>query len=408
MKTNKKLTCALNVVFFVLIAVFAVLYILYDEGDGAIYAFKYVTSALVLIEAGIGLLIAKLSGGKMNIFSALLALSFILCLCGDVVIIYSFIAGMILFAIAHIGLIAGFTRVNILGWKHIIPFIVFALFSLLMIFLFPSFDFGSYLPYVIVYAIVISAMVGMGLGNALDGTVNIKVRVVLGAGVLLFYASDLCLTLWKFAGGGKVLDVLCLVFYYLALFLLARLPQIYTENACAPQKAKMNVLKRLWCRAFQFVFHIAIPFLPYKNPVTLHSCDEAAEMLSQKGKKKPLIVTDKGILSSNLVKPLWDALDKKGIQSEIYSDTVVNPTIQNAEEAAKLYLDKGCDCIIAIGGGSAMDCAKGAGLRILKPKRTFKSMRGILKVFGKLPLFIAVPTTSGTGSETTIAAVFVY
>ncbi|MCD8307206.1 MAG: iron-containing alcohol dehydrogenase [Clostridia bacterium] len=165
----------------------------------------------------------------------------------------------------------------------------------------------------------------------------------------------------------------------------------------------MNVFKRLWCRAFQFVFHV----VPYKSPATLHSCAEAAEAIAREGKKKPLIVTDKGIVACGLIEPVKAALDAKGIPYEVYSDTVVNPTIQNAEEGAKLYLETGCDCLIAVGGGSAMDCAKGIGLRILKPKRTFKSMKGILKVFGKLPMYIACPTTSGTGSETTIAAVIV-
>ncbi|MCD8286761.1 MAG: iron-containing alcohol dehydrogenase [Clostridia bacterium] len=169
----------------------------------------------------------------------------------------------------------------------------------------------------------------------------------------------------------------------------------------------MNVFKRLWCRAFQFVFHVVMPFLPYKNPTRLHSCEEAAETLVKENRKKPLIVTDKGIVACGLVEPVKAALEAKGIPYEVYSDTVVNPTIQNAEEGAKLYLESGCDSLIAIGGGSAMDCAKGIGLRILKPRRTFRSMKGILKVFGKLPLYIACPTTSGTGSETTIAAVIV-
>jgi len=71
----------------------------------------------------------------------------------------------------------------------------------------------------------------------------------------------------------------------------------------------------------------------------------------------------------------------------------------------KLYLDNGCDCIIGFGGGSSMDCAKAVGARIAKPKQSLAKMKGILKVRRKLPLLMAVPTTAGTGSETTLAAV---
>ena len=77
----------------------------------------------------------------------------------------------------------------------------------------------------------------------------------------------------------------------------------------------------------------------------------------------------------------------------------------NVEEAFKRYRERGCDLLIAVGGGSPMDCAKGVCARLIKPKKSLLKMKGILKVRGRGPLFIAVPTTAGTGSETTIAAV---
>ena len=70
-----------------------------------------------------------------------------------------------------------------------------------------------------------------------------------------------------------------------------------------------------------------------------------------------------------------------------------------------MYHDNNCQAIIAFGGGSAMDCAKATGARVVKPKKSLSKMKGILKVCKKLPLLIAVPTTAGTGSETTLAAV---
>ena len=102
---------------------------------------------------------------------------------------------------------------------------------------------------------------------------------------------------------------------------------------------------------------------------------------------------------------LEEALKKAEIPYEIYDKTVANPTTANVEEALKQYLENGCNAIIGFGGGSSMDCAKAVGARVVKPKQSLTKMQGILKVHKKLPLLIAVPTTAGPGSETTLAAV---
>ena len=75
------------------------------------------------------------------------------------------------------------------------------------------------------------------------------------------------------------------------------------------------------------------------------------------------------------------------------------------DEALKLYYDNDCTAIIAFGGGSSMDCAKAVGARVARPNKPLGKMKGVLKVMKKTPLLIAVPTTAGTGSETTLAAV---
>lgn len=82
--------------------------------------------------------------------------------------------------------------------------------------------------------------------------------------------------------------------------------------------------------------------------------------------------------------------------------TVSNPTTVNVSEAIEMYYSNNCNAIIGFGGGSSMDCAKAVGARIAKPKQSLAKMKGILKVRKKLPLLIAIPTTAGTGSETTI------
>lgn len=167
----------------------------------------------------------------------------------------------------------------------------------------------------------------------------------------------------------------------------------------------MNPFQKIYCRAFQLCFRIALPLLPYREPQILDNMASAADVLQQKGRKHVLIVTDSGITSLGLLSGLTDALDTRHIAYEIYDRTVSNPTIRNVEEARSLYLEKYCDSIIGFGGGSSMDCAKVTAARIVKPKQPVSKMRGLLKILHRLPDFIAIPTTAGTGSETTLAAV---
>ena len=95
----------------------------------------------------------------------------------------------------------------------------------------------------------------------------------------------------------------------------------------------------------------------------------------------------------------------QGIRCAVYDKVVANPTITNIEEARTLYLESGTKAIIAFGGGSAMDCAKVTGACIVKPNKPIHKMKGLLRICKKLPLLIAVLTTAGTGSETTLTAV---
>ena len=167
----------------------------------------------------------------------------------------------------------------------------------------------------------------------------------------------------------------------------------------------MNPIKKVYCRAFQFVFKMAIPVLPYRNPEILNSTIEISKYLKERNIEKLLIVTDKSINSLGLIEPLKNALDAHEIQYVIYDETVANPTVENVEEAKQEYIKNNCKAIIGFGGGSAIDCAKMVGAKIARPKKTISKMEGILKILKKTPLFIAVPTTAGTGSETTVTAV---
>lgn len=167
----------------------------------------------------------------------------------------------------------------------------------------------------------------------------------------------------------------------------------------------MNKLKKLYCRAFQTALKIAIPFLPYRKPEIVGSVKALPDIIRKKKGDNVLIITDAGIRSLGLTARLEKVLSEQEIAYSIYDKTDANPTTANVAEAMALYLENGCNTIIGFGGGSSIDCAKAVGARIAKPTQPLSKMKGILKVHKKLPLLMAIPTTAGTGSETTLAAV---
>ena len=167
----------------------------------------------------------------------------------------------------------------------------------------------------------------------------------------------------------------------------------------------MNTLRKLYCRSFQTVFRIALPFLPYRKPKILGSVKALPEILLKRDYNHVLIITDEGIMKLGLTKRLEKVLSENNIKYTIYDKTVANPTTKNVAEAMDLFLFNNCNAIIGFGGGSSMDCAKAVGAKIAKPKQSLAKMKGILKVHKRIPLLIAVPTTAGTGSETTLVAV---
>ena len=162
----------------------------------------------------------------------------------------------------------------------------------------------------------------------------------------------------------------------------------------------MHPIKKVYCRAFQTVFHLAIPLLPYRRPEILTGTDLLPGLFREKGVRRVLLVTDASIRGLGITAHTEELLAREGIQCTVYDRTVANPTTDNVEEARALYLTNGCQAIIGFGGGSSIDCAKAVGARVAKPRQSLAKMKGILKVHRRLPLLIAVPTTAGTDSET--------
>jgi alcohol dehydrogenase class IV len=152
-------------------------------------------------------------------------------------------------------------------------------------------------------------------------------------------------------------------------------------------------------------FRAALPILPYREPQIISSCDELGSVFKKEKTTSVLVVTDAGIIKNGIVVPVEEALKANKVKYVIYDKTQPNPTVANVEEALKMYRENGCDTLIAVGGGSVMDCAKGLGARVAHPKKELNQMAGVLRVIRKIPTLIAIPTTAGTGSETTLAAV---
>ena len=167
----------------------------------------------------------------------------------------------------------------------------------------------------------------------------------------------------------------------------------------------MNIFKKFYCRVFQGCFRLVLPILPYGEPIIKDSVLQIKDVLKENNIDNALIVTDKSLRALKLTEELEKDLSEAGIKFAIYDDVIPNPTIENIENGKVVYESNACAAIIAFGGGSVMECAKMIGARVSNQGKTVAQMKGLLKVKHKLPLLIAIPTTAGTGSETTLTAV---
>lgn len=166
--------------------------------------------------------------------------------------------------------------------------------------------------------------------------------------------------------------------------------------------------EKAFCRVYQKVMFVFMLFLDWSEPQMLTgpgSVKKLPALIKEKNLNKVLIVTDKGLMGLGLLNGLFEELDNQGIGYVVYDGVQPNPSIENIEEAKDMYNANGCQGIIAFGGGSPMDCAKIAAARVVRPNKPVEKMRGVMKIMKKLPPLFAVPTTAGTGSETTLAAV---
>lgn len=167
-------------------------------------------------------------------------------------------------------------------------------------------------------------------------------------------------------------------------------------------------LHTLSCRAFQALFGLGARLLPWRRPEVI--AGEGAllrvpELLAARGLRRPFVVASRRQCADAHFLALQEALEKQGVLCSIFSSVEPNPSVATVEKLAAQYTLDGCDCFLVIGGGSPMDAAKAAAARLARPEKTVAQLGGLLKVRRRIPPLIAVPTTAGTGSEATIAAV---
>ena len=165
---------------------------------------------------------------------------------------------------------------------------------------------------------------------------------------------------------------------------------------------------KLYCRAFQLIFALGVRVLPWRLPELIEgegSFLRAAQVLRREGKQRPFVVASHRLCASAEFIALAEELQKSGAVLSIFSDVEPNPSVTTVEKMAAQFRADGCDSILAVGGGSPIDAAKAAAARVVRPGKSLAQLGGLLKVRRRIPYFIAVPTTAGTGSEATIAAV---
>lgn len=164
----------------------------------------------------------------------------------------------------------------------------------------------------------------------------------------------------------------------------------------------------IYYRSYQSIVCRVQRLLPWRMPKVISgegSINKLPAQVKGDGLSKVLVVTTAGFIKRGSLNGLFQGLQKEGIAYAIYDEVKPDPTIDCIEEAVKVYKEEKCEGIIAVGGGSVMDCAKVVGARVVKPNQSVIKMTGLFKILKKLPPLYAVPTTAGTGSEVTVAAV---
>ncbi len=166
----------------------------------------------------------------------------------------------------------------------------------------------------------------------------------------------------------------------------------------------MKLVQKIAVRISNYFLSFVEYLIYWPEPKVITKYDEMVNILKKHKVTNVFLVSGPNISKHGLTKTCKDALLKANIKFVEFTNVSNNPTFENAYEGKDLYLKNNCDGLIAIGGGSVMDCCKVIGV-LVKNKGNIEKFKGLFKVRHPMPFMIAIPTTAGSGSETTVAAV---
>lgn len=173
-----------------------------------------------------------------------------------------------------------------------------------------------------------------------------------------------------------------------------------TENSDSLRLASLSVIMKVAGKILRFI--------PIPEPALLTGPGSSArlgEAIAAEGHARVLIVTDNTITQLGLLKPLTDALSTAGVQYVVFDEITPDAPIPLIEKGIDGYRANDCDVIVAFGGGSPMDASKAIAVAVANPGKSLRQLAGYFKGWRRPVKLYAVPTTAGTGSEATVAAV---
>ena len=173
--------------------------------------------------------------------------------------------------------------------------------------------------------------------------------------------------------------------------------------------AVIRGLHHLRIRAHQRLLQALALVLPFPRSALLIGAGSSRRLaveLQRRGWRRPLLITDRTLMSLELPRPLLNALNAAGVACAVFDEVPENPSLTSVENGLKHFRKQHCDSLIAVGGGSVIDCAKGIAARAGNPWLSLRRMEGLFRVLLPPPRLACVPTTAGSGSEASIAAVF--
>ena len=169
-----------------------------------------------------------------------------------------------------------------------------------------------------------------------------------------------------------------------------------------------DTLEVFGCRVFQAVLKIGNYGMGYRMPEYLEGPGKIRELgnfLREKKINDVLVVTGTGMVRRGQVQPMLEGFQQAGIRYHVIAFEHPDPTSLDVEQGFAAYRKENCRAIVALGGGSRIDCAKAIAAKAAHPGKSVAQLQGLMKVHKPIVPFVAIPTTAGAGSETTVAAV---